>query len=88
MHNNRSYHQEIMHIQRMANRHQRGITNTGVGSVIEDPNIDYASLARSMGVHGEGPVTDPGTLAPTLQRAIDAVEQGEPALVDVWTQPR
>ena len=24
MHNNRAYHQEVMHIQRMANRHQRG----------------------------------------------------------------
>ena len=26
MHNNRAYHQEVMHIQRMANRHKRGIT--------------------------------------------------------------
>ena len=26
MHNNRAYHQELMHVQRMANRHQRGIT--------------------------------------------------------------
>src|SRR5262249_16581806 len=26
MHNNRAYHQELMHLQRMANRHQRGIT--------------------------------------------------------------
>ena len=29
MQNNRAYHQEVMHIQRMANRHQRGITNAG-----------------------------------------------------------
>ena len=40
MHNNRAYHQEIMHIQRMANRRQRGITNVGIGTKIEDPNID------------------------------------------------
>ena len=53
MHNNRAYHQEIMHIQRMANRRQRGITNVGIGTKIEDPNIDYATLAGSMGVHGE-----------------------------------
>ena len=26
MHNNRAYHQEVMHVQRMANRHNRGIT--------------------------------------------------------------
>ena len=59
MHNNRAYHQEVMHIQRMANRHQRGITNAGIGTTITDPNIDYATLARSMGVYAEGPITDP-----------------------------
>ena len=32
MYNNRAYHQEVMHIQRMANRHQRGITNAGIGN--------------------------------------------------------
>jgi acetolactate synthase I/II/III large subunit len=88
MHNNRAYHQEIMHIQRMANRRQRGITNTGIGTKIEDPNVDYATLARSMGVYGEGPITDPKDLGPALQRAVARVERGETALVDVVTQPR
>ena len=32
MHNNRGYHQEVMHIQRMANRHQRGITRWNIGT--------------------------------------------------------
>ena len=88
MHNNRAYHQEVMHIQRMANRHQRGITNAGIGTTITDPNIDYAAMARSMGVHGEGPVTDPNDLGPAIRRALDVVSRGEPALVDVVTQPR
>ncbi len=88
MHNNRAYHQEVMHIQRMANRHQRGITNAGIGTKIEDPNIDYATVARGMGVHGEGPITDPKDLGPALRRAIEVVVRGEPALVDVVTQPR
>src|SRR5205809_4069965 len=88
MHNNRAYHQEVMHIQRMANRHQRGITNAGIGTKIEDPNIDYATVARGMGVHGEGPITDPKDLGPALRRAIEVVLRGEPALVDVVTQPR
>jgi acetolactate synthase-1/2/3 large subunit len=88
MHNNRAYHQEVMHIQRMANRHQRGITNAGIGTTITDPNIDYAAMARSMGVHGEGPVTDPKDLGPAIRRALDVVSRGEPALVDVVTQPR
>jgi acetolactate synthase I/II/III large subunit len=88
MHNNRAYHQEVMHLQRMANRHQRGITTAEIGTTIKNPNIDYAAMARSMGVHGEGPITDPNDLGPALKRALNAVSRGEPALVDVVTQPR
>jgi acetolactate synthase I/II/III large subunit len=88
MHNNRAYHQEVMHLQRMANRHQRGITTAEIGTTIKNPNIDYAAMARSMGVHGEGPITDPNDLGPALKRALEAVSRGEPALVDVVTQPR
>jgi thiamine pyrophosphate-dependent acetolactate synthase large subunit-like protein len=88
MHNNRAYHQEVMHLQRMANRHQRGITTAEIGTTLKDPFIDYATMARGMGVHGEGPITDPKDLGPALARALDVVSRGEPALVDVVTQPR
>jgi acetolactate synthase-1/2/3 large subunit len=88
MHNNRAYHQEVMHLQRMANRHNRGITRAGIGTTMNDPNIDFAKLAQSMGVHGEGPISDPKDLGPAIRRAIEVVERGEPALVDVVTQPR
>jgi thiamine pyrophosphate-dependent acetolactate synthase large subunit-like protein len=72
----------------MANRRQRGITNAGIGTVITDPNIDYATLARSMGLYAEGPITDPKELGPALKRAVARVERGETALLDVVTQPR
>ena len=88
MNNNRAYHQEVMHIQRMANRHQRGITNAAIGTKIEDPNIDYASLAKSLGWYAEGPISDPKDLSAALRRGIERVEKGEPALIDVVTQPR
>ena len=88
MHNNRAYHQEVMHLQRMASRRQRGVTNAGIGTTITDPNIDYALLARSMGLYAEGPITDPKDLGPALKRAVERVERGETALVDVVTQPR
>ena len=89
MHNNRAYHQEVMHIQRMANRHQRGIENAGIGTTITDPNIDFATMVRGLGVHGEGPITEAKDLGPAIRRALDAVERsGGPALVDVVTQPR
>jgi thiamine pyrophosphate-dependent acetolactate synthase large subunit-like protein len=88
MHNNRAYHQEVMHLQRMTNRHQRGIDRAGIGCTLEDPFIDYARVAQGMGVHAEGPITDPKELGPAIQRAAAIVRRGEPALVDVVTQPR
>ena len=86
--NNRAYHQEVMHIQRMGNRRQRGMGNAYIGTTITDPNIDFAMLARSMGAYGEGPITDPKDLGPALRRAIERVEKGEVALIDTVTQPR
>ena len=92
MHNNRGYHQEVMHLQRLSNRRNRvaalGKTMGPIGTSIEAPDIDYGKLASSMGVVGFGPIKDPSELGPTLKRAVDAVKSGQPALVDVWTQPR
>ena len=88
MHNNRAYHQELMHLQRMANRHQRGITRAHIGTTIDDPNVDFAKIAQGMGVHAQGPITNPNELGPALKRAIEVVKRGEPSLIDVVTQPR
>ena len=88
MHNNRAYHQELMQVQMMADRHNRGITNASIGSVLVDPPIDYSKLAQGMGVHAEGPISDPDDLAPAIRRAIAIVKGGDPALIDVLTQPR
>ncbi len=88
MHNNRAYHQELMHLQRMANRHQRGIDRAHVGTTIDNPNVDFAKIAQGMGVHAQGPITNPNDLGPALRRAIEVVKRGEPSLVDVVTQPR
>ena len=88
VHNNRAYHQEYMYLQAMAARLGRGIENAHIGTTITDPNVDYATVARGFGVHGEGPVVDPKDLAPALTRAIAAVKSGQPALVDVVTDPR
>ena len=86
--NNRSYHMELMHVQRMCNQRNRGIENGIMGSTLTDPNIDFAKIAQGMGLHAEGPITDPKDLGPTLKRAVEIVRRGEPALVDVVTQPR
>jgi thiamine pyrophosphate-dependent acetolactate synthase large subunit-like protein len=86
--NNRAYHQEIMHVQRMCNQRNRGVDKGTVGSTLTDPNIDFARVAQGLGVYAEGPITNPTDLGPALRRAIAAVKRGEPALVDVVTQAR
>ena len=88
MHNNRAYHQEVMHVQRMANRHSRGIDRASIGTTITDPNINFAMVAKGMGVYSEGPITDPKDLGPAIRRAMEVVKRGEPALVEAVTQPR
>jgi acetolactate synthase-1/2/3 large subunit len=88
MHNNRAYHQEIMGIQRMANRRQRGIDRTHIGVTLREPFIDYATVAKGMGVASFGPISDAKDLGPALKKAMEIVKRGEPALVDVVTQGR
>jgi thiamine pyrophosphate-dependent acetolactate synthase large subunit-like protein len=92
MHNNRGYHQEVMHVQRIANRRNR-VANNGkdfgpIGTKIQNPDIDFAGLAKSMGVQGIGPINDPKDLGPALKRAVQIVKAGEPVIVDSVTQPR
>lgn len=88
VHNNRAYHQEVMHIQRMANRHRRGVTRAGIGTTLLDPKVDYAKVATGLGIHAEGPISDPKQLGPAIRRAIALVKRGDPVLLDVVMQPR
>jgi thiamine pyrophosphate-dependent acetolactate synthase large subunit-like protein len=88
MHNNRCYHQEIMHVQRMAALHNRPQHTARIGTEITDPGIDFAKLAQGMGVWAEGPITDPAKVGPALKRAVAEVKDGRPALVDVVCQGR
>jgi thiamine pyrophosphate-dependent acetolactate synthase large subunit-like protein len=89
MHNNRAYHQEVMHLQRMALRRKRGVDGHAlIGTLLDDPFIDFATLAKGMGVWSAGPIEDPEQLGPALREAIAVVESGAPALIDVVAQPR
>jgi acetolactate synthase-1/2/3 large subunit len=95
LHNNKGYHQEVMHVQRMANRRNR-VANLGttikdsgpVGTRIENPDVNYAKLAESMGWWATKPISDPSELGPALKKAVEVVKSGQPALVDVVSQPR
>ena len=88
MHNNRSYHQEVMEMQMIANRRDRKVQGERIGCMLDNPAIDFAKLAQSMGVWAEGPIADPSDLGPALKRAVAVVRSGKPALVDVVCEPR
>jgi thiamine pyrophosphate-dependent acetolactate synthase large subunit-like protein len=92
MHNNRGYHQEVMHLQRLANFRNRKVNNGNdmgpIGTTIENPDIEYHKLAESMGWWAKGPIKRPEDLGPALKEAVEVVKSGHPALLNVWTQPR
>jgi acetolactate synthase I/II/III large subunit len=77
-----------MHLQRMANRHNRDIRNAPIGTMIDNPNIDYVRIAQGYGAVGIGPIEDPNDLAEAFRKGIAAVKEGRPVLIDVVTQPR
>jgi acetolactate synthase-1/2/3 large subunit len=85
---NRSYYNDEEHQERMAVLRKRPVENKTVGIRIEDPAVDFAANAKSYGVWGAGPITDPKDLAKALRDAIKVVKEGKPALVDVVVQMR
>ena len=86
--NNLSYYNDEDHQERIALWRDRPVGNKGVGIRIEDPEPDFASLARSLGVSSFGPVTDPNMVGEVLDEAIAVVKGGKPAVIDVHTQAR
>ncbi len=86
--NNRSYFNSENHARLMAEQRGRPMDRTAIGTRIEDPHVDIASLARALGAVGYGPVADPGELSATFGNAIEDVAAGGVAVVDVVCQSR
>ncbi|MBI4258707.1 MAG: thiamine pyrophosphate-binding protein [Thaumarchaeota archaeon] len=87
--NNRSYFNDERHQEHMAEVRGRPVENRVIGIRLEEPATDFAKLAESFSLHGEGPIEDPRDVAPALKRAVDVVEREKRlALVDTVTQPR
>jgi acetolactate synthase-1/2/3 large subunit len=88
MHNNRGYHQEVMFVEQQCAIRNRGGDRAHIGTKINEPNIDYALMAKAYGMYSEGPISDPKELGAALKRGVDRVKAGEPVMLDVITQPR
>ena len=88
MFNNRAYFNDWEHQIRVARQRGTDPDKAHIGMDIFDPEPDFAAVARAVGCHGEGPITDPAEIGPAVRRALEEVKQGRPALVDVITQHR
>ncbi|MGB4138076.1 MAG: thiamine pyrophosphate-dependent enzyme [Microbacterium sp.] len=84
--NNRRWGNSYMHAERIATARARSTEHIGVGTLIDDPAVDFAGLARSFGVRSAFTVDDPAALDGVLAEAVAAVLRGEPAVVDVITR--
>lgn len=81
--NNRAYYNDVAHQETVAINRSRDVENKWVGQRLDDPAIDLASIARAQGFQAEGPIFDEESFRTALKKAITAVENGQPALLDV-----
>lgn len=82
---NREYRNTVDHAGRVGDARGRGLGRRHVGAVIDDPPVDHAALARSMGMWATGAVADPADLPDAIRAALTEIDAGRPALVHVLT---
>jgi len=88
MFNNRAYYNDWHHQMRMARSRGTDEGKAHIGMDLFDPEPDFATIAKGMGMWAEGPIDRPGDVAAALRRALEVVKSGKPALVDIITRHR
>lgn len=88
MFNNRAYYNDWHHQIRMARSRGTDEGKAHIGMDIFDPEPDFATIAKGMGMWSEGPIDNPQDVGPALRRALEVVKSGKPALVDIITRHR
>jgi thiamine pyrophosphate-dependent acetolactate synthase large subunit-like protein len=85
--NNNSFFNDELHQDRMARQRGRPVANRWIGQRIADPEPDLGMLAKAQGAEGFGPIRRPDELPRALRAAIECVEAGGVAVVDVRVDP-
>ncbi|MDI9897375.1 thiamine pyrophosphate-binding protein [Rhodococcus sp. IEGM 1381] len=83
--NNRQYGNTVGHSIEIGRARGHREDRRYVGAGLSDPPVDLAGMARSFGIWGSGPISDPDVLAEQLSEAVAVVRSGRPALLDVLT---
>ena len=82
---NREYRNTVDHANRLGDARGRPREQRRTGAAFDDPPIDHAGLARAMGMWSTGPVTQPDQVVPAFTEALEQIDAGRPALVQVRT---
>jgi thiamine pyrophosphate-dependent acetolactate synthase large subunit-like protein len=85
--NNSSFHNDVVHQERVAGQRGRPAKNSWIGQAITDPDPDLPAFARSLGFRAAGQVADLAALPTALAAAAAAARAGHCVLVDVRVRP-
>jgi benzoylformate decarboxylase len=84
---NRSYYNDEMHQERVAQMRNRPPQNRWIGQRIDDPRVDLVAMARAQGFESEDPVSTTEALAQALKRGAEIVANGGRYFIDSVVQP-
>jgi benzoylformate decarboxylase len=79
---NRSYFNDEMHQERVAQMRGRPAQNRWIGQRIDDPRVDLVAMARAQGFDSEEPVSTVEVLAKALKRGAEVVAKGGRYFID------
>jgi thiamine pyrophosphate-dependent acetolactate synthase large subunit-like protein len=84
---NRSYYNDEMHQERVAQMRSRPPQNRWIGQRIDDPRVDLVAMARAQNFDSEAPVSTSEALAKALKRGAEVVAKGGRYFIDSVVQP-
>jgi thiamine pyrophosphate-dependent acetolactate synthase large subunit-like protein len=84
---NRSYFNDEMHQERVAQMRDRPAENRWIGQRIDDPRVDLVAMARAQGFDAEAPVSTSEALAKALKKGAEIVAKGGRYFIDSVIEP-
>ena len=85
--NNRSFFNDELHQQKVAEVRGRPVERRWIGQRIADPDVDIASFAKSLGAAGFGPIASRAEMERALAEALKVVDGGGVAVIDAVVLP-
>jgi thiamine pyrophosphate-dependent acetolactate synthase large subunit-like protein len=85
--NNRSYFNDELHQETVANTRGREPSNRWIGQRIADPEPDLAKLAEAQGAVGIGPVREAADVKAAIRKGVEVLKSGGVCLIDFHITP-